>query len=294
MRRAKSRRSTAPAGAADEAGPRWDDDARLQTPRHHHVVRGSQHPRRHCHRPQHAASPPSGVRRFLNTIEAQVPVGKVIHAVVDNYATTNTRGCADGWPVTALDLPLHPTSASGLTPLKASSPSSHASGSSAASSNLSSNCNSRSTASWPRPTPIPNPSSGPPTPNASSPPSSGGSKCWSQSTSVPLVQKSAFGLAAEMMRTSEPPHWGSITTSEIAPERLFVASVRAATAQSPVSRPARSKMTQQRPGSVPGMATAGRTSPRLRTDAENAWLDHAYLPRHFGVHPGNPGLKRRI
>ena len=35
---------THPAGAADEAGPRWDDDARLQTPRHHHVVRGSQHP----------------------------------------------------------------------------------------------------------------------------------------------------------------------------------------------------------------------------------------------------------
>src|SRR5205807_7146498 len=25
--------------------------------------------------------------RFLNTIEAQLPVGKVIHAVVDNYAT---------------------------------------------------------------------------------------------------------------------------------------------------------------------------------------------------------------
>jgi sulfopyruvate decarboxylase TPP-binding subunit len=25
--------------------------------------------------------------RFLNTIEAQVPVGKLIHAVVDNYAT---------------------------------------------------------------------------------------------------------------------------------------------------------------------------------------------------------------
>src|SRR5262245_24318631 len=25
--------------------------------------------------------------RFLNTIEAQVPVGKVVHAVVDNYAT---------------------------------------------------------------------------------------------------------------------------------------------------------------------------------------------------------------
>ena len=50
--------------------------------------------RRHRHRQQHAASPP-GVIRFLNTIEAQVPVGKVIHAVVDNYATHKHRGCAE-------------------------------------------------------------------------------------------------------------------------------------------------------------------------------------------------------
>src|SRR6202011_5191385 len=47
----------------------------------------TQHPRRHRHRPQHAAPSPSGVHRFLNTIEEQVPVGKVIHAIVDNYAT---------------------------------------------------------------------------------------------------------------------------------------------------------------------------------------------------------------
>src|SRR4051812_45397295 len=98
---------------------------------------------------------------------------------------TNTRGCADGWPVTRAGPSTSPRPRRpGLTPLKASSPSSHASVSSAASSNPSSTCNSPSTASWPRPTPIPNPSSGPPTPNASSPPSSVGSKCWSQSTSA--------------------------------------------------------------------------------------------------------------
>src|SRR6478735_6072970 len=53
----------------------------------------------------------------------------------------------------------------------------------------SSTCNSPSTASWLRPTPIPNPSSGPPTPNASSPPSNVGSKCWSQSTSLGLPDR---------------------------------------------------------------------------------------------------------
>ena len=53
-----------------------------------------------------------------------------------------------------------------------------------ASSNPSLTCNSPSTASSPRPTPILNPSSGPPIQSASSPPSSAGSKCWSQSTSM--------------------------------------------------------------------------------------------------------------
>ena len=96
--------------------------------------------------------------RFLNTIEAQVPVGKVIHAVVDNYAT-HKHPRVRQWLARHPRWTFHftPTSASWLNALKASSPSSHASGSSAASSNRSSNCNSRSTASWPRPTPIPNP-----------------------------------------------------------------------------------------------------------------------------------------
>ena len=46
--------------------------------------------------------------RFLNTIEAQVPMGKVIHAVVDNYATHERRGAPMAGPSPALDLPLHP------------------------------------------------------------------------------------------------------------------------------------------------------------------------------------------
>jgi hypothetical protein len=33
-----------------------------------------------------AAAPPSGSHPFLNTVEAGVPVGKVIHAILDNYA----------------------------------------------------------------------------------------------------------------------------------------------------------------------------------------------------------------
>ena len=39
--------------------------------------------------------------RFLNTIEEQVPVGKVIHAIVDNYATHNIRGAPMAWRGTA-------------------------------------------------------------------------------------------------------------------------------------------------------------------------------------------------
>ena len=47
--------------------------------------------------------------RFLNTIEAQVPVGKVIHAVVDNYAThKHPQGAPMAGPASPLDVPLHP------------------------------------------------------------------------------------------------------------------------------------------------------------------------------------------
>ena len=109
--------------------------------------------------------------RFLNTIEAQVPVGKVIHAVVDNYAT-HKHPRVRRWLARHPRWTFHftPTSASWLNAVEGFSPSSHASVSSAASSNPSSTCNSPSTASWPRPTPIPNPSSGPPTPPLPPPP----------------------------------------------------------------------------------------------------------------------------
>ena len=105
--------------------------------------------------------------RFLNTIEEQVPVGKVIHAIVDNYATHKHPRCANGWrgiPAgrSTSPRPRHP----GSTRSKASSPSSRASASSVACSDLSLICRSPSTASSPRQTSIPNPSSRPPTQNA--------------------------------------------------------------------------------------------------------------------------------
>src|SRR4029077_402069 len=75
-----------PARSADEEGPRWDDDPRLQTPWHNDAVRRPQCARWHRHRPQHAVPPAPGIS-FLNTAEAQVPVRMAIHAVVDNCAT---------------------------------------------------------------------------------------------------------------------------------------------------------------------------------------------------------------
>ena len=115
--------------------------------------------------------------RFLNTIEEQVPVGKVIHAIVDNYAThkhPKVRQWLARIPAgrSISPRPQHP----GSTRSKASSPSSRASVSSAACSDLSLIFRSPSTASSRRQTPIPNPSFGPPTQNVSSPLSNGGSK----------------------------------------------------------------------------------------------------------------------
>lgn len=36
--------------------------------------------------------------RFLNTVEAAVPAGKLIHVILDNYATHKHRRCGLGWP----------------------------------------------------------------------------------------------------------------------------------------------------------------------------------------------------
>ena len=61
--------------------------------------------------------------RFLNTIEAQVPAGKPIHVILDNYAThkhPKVRQWLD--PPSPLDLPLpHQSRRRGSMPLRASS-----------------------------------------------------------------------------------------------------------------------------------------------------------------------------
>ena len=55
---------------------------------------------RHTHKHKEFAT-------FLKAAERAVPAGKVIHAIVDNYATPSTRRCWSGWPTTALGLSLH-------------------------------------------------------------------------------------------------------------------------------------------------------------------------------------------
>ena len=123
--------------------------------------------------------------RFLNTIEAQVPVGKVIHAVVDNYAT-HKHPRVRRWLARHPRWTFHftPTSASWLNAVEgffAKLTRQHLKRGvfhSVVDLQLAIN---RFVAG---PTPIPNPSSGPPTPNASSPKSNVGSKCWSQSTRI--------------------------------------------------------------------------------------------------------------
>ena len=84
-----------------------------------------------------------------------------------------------------LDVHFTPTSASWLNAVEGFFAKLTRSASSAACSDLSLICRSPSTASSPRQTSIPNPSSGPPTQNACSPLSNGGSKRQSnQSTSI--------------------------------------------------------------------------------------------------------------
>ena len=79
--------------------------------------------------------------RFLNAVERAVPAGKLVHAIVDNYATLPTPRSKPGslgtrvGPSTSLRNPVP-----GSTPLKASSPNSPASASGAASSDPSSTC----------------------------------------------------------------------------------------------------------------------------------------------------------
>jgi hypothetical protein len=73
-------------GIAAEEGACRHHDARLQAQRHHDTVRGAECARRDGDRPQHAAPRHQEFIRFLNAIEAQIPAGKLIEVVLDNYA----------------------------------------------------------------------------------------------------------------------------------------------------------------------------------------------------------------
>jgi Homeodomain-like domain/DDE superfamily endonuclease len=116
--------------------------------------------------------------RFLNAVERAVPAGKLVHAIVDNYAThthpkslpPRRRGSKPGSPGTRAGASTSPRNpVPGSTPSKASSPNSPASASSAASSDPSSTCRPPSTAISTSTTMTPSPSCGPNPPMPSSP-----------------------------------------------------------------------------------------------------------------------------
>ena len=173
MRRAKSRRSTAPrTRSADEEGPRWDDDPRRQTPWHNDAVCRPQCARRHRHRPQHAAPPATSSSSASSTPPRR---GAGAGANGDPRRRrqlrrpTNIPRYKNGWPGIPAGrftsrLPRRP----GSTPSKASSPNSRDAASSVECSGRLPTFRLQSTGSSKKPTPIPNPSSGPLTPNASS------------------------------------------------------------------------------------------------------------------------------
>ena len=115
--------------------------------------------------------------RFLNRIERDVPAGKLIHVILDNYAThkhprsaLGSNGTSAGHSTTPRPRP------PGSTRSKASSPSSPGGVSSAASSTRWSISRPRSTATSPSTTKRPSRSSGPPSRTQSWPRSSAGIK----------------------------------------------------------------------------------------------------------------------
>ena len=115
--------------------------------------------------------------RFLNTIEQQVPVGKVIHAIVDNYAT-HKHPKVRQWLARHPRWTFHftPTSASWLNAVEGFFAKLTRQRLKRGVFRSVIDLQVASTASSPRQTSIPNPSSGPQTQNACSPPSNEGSK----------------------------------------------------------------------------------------------------------------------
>ncbi len=73
------------------------------------LVRRPQHPRRHCHRPQHAAPPPSGVHPLPQYHRGASSGGKgdPCHRRQLRHPQT-PEGAPMAGPSSALDLPLHP------------------------------------------------------------------------------------------------------------------------------------------------------------------------------------------
>ena len=108
--------------------------------------------------------------RFLNAIERAVPAGKVIHVILDNYAT-HKHPKVLRWLARHPRFVFHftPTSCSWLNAVETVFSRAHAgAGSSAACSARSSTSRPPSTATSRTTMPSPNPSSGPPIPTSSS------------------------------------------------------------------------------------------------------------------------------
>ena len=105
----RSRRSTAPSPACRSSRAGRHHDPRLQAPRHDHAVRRPQRARRHGDRPLHgSATATRSSSASSMPIERAVPAGKVIHVILDNYAThkhPKVRAWLARHP--RLDLPLH-------------------------------------------------------------------------------------------------------------------------------------------------------------------------------------------
>jgi hypothetical protein len=61
--------------------------------------------------------------RFLNAVEREVPAGKTVHAILDNYPPTSIRPCATGSPaIRAGPSTSRQNRLLGSTPSRASSP----------------------------------------------------------------------------------------------------------------------------------------------------------------------------
>jgi len=125
--------------------------------------------------------------RFLNQIERDIPAGKAIHVILDNYCTHSTRTSDSGWNAIpdgrfTSSRHRHP----GSMRWKGSLPNSHGAGSSTVCSDPSPTCKPPSPALSTNTTPPkPNHSHGAPTPTTSSPPETEGSKCWIQCKPTP-------------------------------------------------------------------------------------------------------------